>query len=296
MSSGNTNDNKGVELGKLGGAGVLASPPVSDGDKGSELAAAAVVPDPWIEQRWQQVVKVREYRRKHPCWSRVTSKEWMCRLPVLLPVGILVVVVGLALAEFAIWTSGTDIYLPQAKSCPTIPPASSYTIEKELFAQWHWKYSFSGFEGVLVKMCPSLKDDAAVYIDDDLVTRTDVKVFSFTNKAYVEDCHGDRIFIIESGDAWAATINSVSVFVSLEVQAPDGRVLGYVSDDNFFSDDIEVLDATTGALAATVKRRTLTLSKWQWNINVRGGGSVSTCAQHLTNPPAPDPTGAQLAR
>jgi hypothetical protein len=157
-----------------------------------------------------------------------------------------------------------------SNACPTFPHnITSFSLEKQIFNQQHWRYNIQEFNGYVQLMCPVTQYDAAVYLNDDFAGFIDGKMLSTVSKSYVKDCHGNVLFVTQTADLFHTLINGLDIIVSyLIYNSDESMLLAYVEGEHvFFTDSITFKAASDHHEIATLNRNTLSLS-WIWNINI----------------------------
>lgn len=117
-------------------------------------------------------------------------------------------------------------------------------------------------------MCPTTQYDTALYLDDHLVAYIDGKAFSTRSTSQIKDCHGNILYIVETGSLGQTLINGIDIVVSFLLKDKFGdNILAYIKGEHiFFSDDIEI-KAIDGSTIATLHRNKINL-RWYWDINI----------------------------
>ena len=190
-----------------------------------------------------------------------------------------VALVGFGISEIAIHSKGTAY---SSSDCPSFPAnLTSWTATKQYLSQWNWEYQFDQFDGYIYQKCPTLTHDAKVKLGGALTAVSDGKVFSVLSENYIRDCKGNVLFLCRTGDVFETLINKNKIQVSFELRDSAGATtLAYVAGTHFFSDTIELLDATDanpGTPVATLSRKILAIP-WKWEFTI-----------HQPNHPASDP-------
>ena len=176
------------------------------------------------------------------------------------------IILGFGISEIVILINGQK-YVSRSTECAQFPNITSFTAEKNLWSQWHWTYSFVEFNGKIEQNCPTTQHDTNVYVDGNLVARSDGKIFSFVTLTYINDCQGDRTFVTRTGDEWEAFINGNRIWVSfLLTDATEDETLAYVSSTSFFDDNIDIKDSN-GQVVANMQRQFFEIP-WKWKFTI----------------------------
>jgi heme/copper-type cytochrome/quinol oxidase subunit 2 len=193
---------------------------------------------------------------------------------IMVGFGFFLILMGFGISEMVIYDNGRA-YTAGSEDCPIYPNITSAVAKKQLSSQWHWTYRFDEFDGTIQQNCPSQAHDTELWLNGDLVGRSDGKIFSAKSKVYINDCHGNRIYVTEAGDVWDAIINSFHIEVSFILWNADmSRPLAYAKGSSWFNDDFEILDIY-GQPVATMHRRLLQIPRrWEFNrINTNAPGA-----------------------
>jgi hypothetical protein len=156
-------------------------------------------------------------------------------------------------------------YSSKSEECPMINASAQTTITKEIWQQWHWTYSGSGYS--LVQVCPTWNHDSKLYAHGHLASRSDKKTFSTSSKTHINDCHGKRIYNTETSNFGQTLINLNGILVSLVVRDPDDNILGYVASTNFYSQEIQLIDYKTGQVVVEMNKNFFDIP-WNWVTKV----------------------------
>lgn len=190
---------------------------------------------------------------------------------VIIASGVFIVsaIVGFGIADIVILSDGKK-YTSHSEECPKFPNVTEYSAESQLLSLWHAKYNFEGLgdsdENRIEQNCPTLNNDVNLIINGNLMARSDGKTLSLTELTYINDCHGDRIYITESGSAWQTFINGFNIDVSFLLKDPNDNILAYVEGDYFFNDDVDI-KSPNGVVVASMHRRFLELPRvWHFSI------------------------------
>lgn len=176
--------------------------------------------------------------------------------------------VGLGISVAVIASNGYNVITSGSKSCPVFPNITYFTADKQIFKQWHWTYEFNEFDGSIQQMCPTTQHDSVIYLNGEPVVRSDGKILTVVSKMNVMDCNKNIIFVVRTGNAFETLVNGNKIWVSFELRDQNkGEILAYSETTSFFTDDIRIKDIY-GSTVAKLYRNKLTLSKWQWEINI----------------------------
>src|ERR1700752_5373621 len=96
---------------------------------------------------------------------------------------------------------GGEKYTVSSKNCPVINdiPENIEFVECAT-CQWKWSY-FTFYDNnnyKIEQLCPSRTSDVNLFKNDELVSRSDYSLFARTQTAYINDCHVNRIYRIDS--------------------------------------------------------------------------------------------------
>ena len=163
-------------------------------------------------------------------------------------IAIVVIVIGFAIAELAIFVGGQYKPLAASTQCDEIPLPSNatFSFEKQLLSRWHWRYvGQDDIDGKFQQRCPSLTHDAELTLNGNVAGRTDGKIATVVSSTRVLDCHGDTVFTWDTGSVFQTVINSFRLSVRyLIYDGVTGSVLAYVDGTQWISsDDISILSA-----------------------------------------------------
>ena len=176
------------------------------------------------------------------------------------------ILIGFGISEIVILTEGNK-YVTYSQECTQFPNITSFTAEKQIFSQWHWTYKFLQFDGGIEQKCPTLQHDTNIYVNGNLVARSDGKILSLVTLTYVKDCHGNTIYVTRTGNAWETMINGNRIWISFQLMTADqDQMLAYVDGTHFFNDDINI-KSMDGTIVANLQRKYFEVPrKWQFNI------------------------------
>jgi heme/copper-type cytochrome/quinol oxidase subunit 2 len=197
------------------------------------------------------------------CLTRTHMRQ--SHLTILAGAVFILILLGFSISVMVIYSDGRA-YTSANSECPVYPNITSAVAKKQLSSQWHWTYKFNEFDGRIQQNCPSQMHDTELYVNDDLVARSDGKLFSTKSKVYINDCHGDRIYTMEAGDVWDAIINSFHIEVSFLLWNADmSEILGYAKGRSWFNDDFEILN-TDGQPVASMHRKLFEIPRrWEFH-------------------------------
>jgi hypothetical protein len=150
---------------------------------------------------------------------------------------ILVVVVAFGIAEAVLYSNGTK-YTPATQSCPDFPKSKSkLAVKFSLFSGvFHNHLSVEKEHNTYIQLqCPSIMMDNEVYSNDQLLTRTRIEPFSVIKNSVVRlnDCHGDRLYTIKTGDLLTMLKDRFTLKVSMGIwDSQENELLAYVQGKN----------------------------------------------------------------
>jgi len=175
----------------------------------------------------------------------------------------IVTYIGLGISLIVI---GNNPYTSQNIECPTFPNTSMLVAKKEIVSQWAWKYIYQSMNGYFKQYCPTTQHDVDIYLNKQLVARSDQKIISTVSMNYIYDCHGDIIYVMRTGNAMETIINQNKIITSFELRdKSDKEVLAYVEGESFFSDLITVSNID-GEYVAQLYRNRITTHEWVWEM------------------------------
>lgn len=196
----------------------------------------------------------------------------------LIIVGVIVCIVGFGISEVVIFTNGIK-YLSSDTICKRFPTnLTNVEANKILSSQWNWAYKKENFNQgntftiKIQQKCPTATHDANVYLNGDLVARTDGKIITATSTVNINDCHGDTLFVFKTSDFGQVILNQNKVFVNKQIETTNHVILGYVKGKDFFiNNDITILDIH-GNTVAEITRNKLSLT-WVWKFAIHDNHS-----------------------
>ena len=145
--------------------------------------------------------------------------------------------------------------------------------KKDIESQWNWLYEEKNenqgntFTIKIEQKCPTETHDVNVYLNGNLVVRTDGKIITTTSTVNINDCHGNTIFVFKASDIGQVILNQNKVFVNKQIETNDQHILGYVKGKDFFiNNDITILDIN-GNVVAEITRNKLSFD-WEWKFTI----------------------------
>lgn len=155
-----------------------------------------------------------------------------------------------------------------SNNCPQFPAnLTSFTLEKQLSSQWHWTYGISEFSGSVQLLCPTTQYDTGLWLDGSFAAYVDGKILTTVSRSNINDCHGNRLYVTESGSSFQTLINGNNMFVSYVLRDVNVDVtLAYVSGTHLFEDTINI-QAIDGITVASMTRNLISL-RWMWDISI----------------------------
>jgi len=179
------------------------------------------------------------------------------------------VIIGFGIFEAVTFSNGKAL-TPSGQACPSFPANLTYFEATKIYLdQYHWTYEFENqnFSGSIQAMCPSTTYDVNVFIGSDLAIRSDATIFSTISTTYINDCHGNTLYVTRTGNAFQTFVNSFQITVTLELrQSVNSPVLGYINGTDWFANNLTMYDIN-GNPVANLYRDTFSLS-WVWKITV----------------------------
>lgn len=175
-------------------------------------------------------------------------------------------IVGIGISITTIYANGTS-YLSEDEFCGVFPAnLTSFTVVKDIWAQWHWEYDFKEFEGSIQQQCPTGKHSVNVFVSDSLSVRAERQIFSLYDEADIKDCHGNLLWVIRTGDVWDTIINGNKIKVSFELRNAANNLLAYSTGTNFLSNEI-VINDLDGNQVAKMEKQFFEIP-WHWDITI----------------------------
>lgn len=179
--------------------------------------------------------------------------------------GVILILFGLAISVITIYTDNNAV-VDSSVACQLFPNVTSFSLEKQLTKQWHWEYDFNEFNGYVRMKCPTTQYDAALYLNNQLVSFVDGKIVTVVSKAYINDCHGNTIYVTQSADLWQEYINGNKIWVSYLLKDSSGtNILAYVDGNHFWGDSIDIKASSDGHIVANMYKKPLTFT-WHFTI------------------------------
>lgn len=156
-----------------------------------------------------------------------------------------------------------DKFPPQS-ACGTFGNITSMTMKKKVFKLWSWEYESD--VGFFKQRCPTFTHDADIYDNNNnLISRTDGKIFSLTTRYNIYDCFGNTKYIVETGNFFEAVINTNRIWVSLLLRDKSENVIGFIDSEIFVDGSVNLKDLNGTIIANMAK----TFDPfWQWTYNI----------------------------
>lgn len=152
-------------------------------------------------------------------------------IAAIIIVAIILCILGIGFSIVGIYVSGNK-FVPNDQACPVIDLPDNVTFTKQYMSQWKWTYSYNNWE--IQQKCFSTQADVNLLKGGVLVARSDNKILSLTNKAYVYDCRHNTIYIIETANVADTLINMNGIYVSVLIRDNNNTIIGYVESTQFF--------------------------------------------------------------
>ena len=113
---------------------------------------------------------------------------------------IILCIVGLGISVITIYQESQDL-TDGSQVCQQFPAnLTSYTLEKQIFSRWHWRYNILEFTGYAELKCPTTKFDSVIYINGQFTGYIDGKILSVVSRSEIKDCHGNLLYVVETGN------------------------------------------------------------------------------------------------
>ena len=191
---------------------------------------------------------------------------------ILIVTSILVTII-FGISNLVIFSDGTK-YTDLHTKCKTFPPGiPEVDADKIISSQWHWTYQKNNnynnitYQISIEQKCPTLTHDANIYMNEELVSRTDGKIITTTSTVNINDCHGDTFFIFKASDIGQVILNKNKIFVNKQVEDLNKNILGYVKGEHFFANnEISIIDPY-GNTIADISRNKLSFN-WVWKFKI----------------------------
>ena len=107
-----------------------------------------------------------------------------------------------------------------------------------------------------------------MYSNGDLTASSDGKIVSDTSDIYINDCHGDRIFKITTGNFWITLLNTNRIAVSFLLQDHNNNNLAYVAGTDIFQImTTYTLTDFNGEVVAQAEKD-ITSFPWKWKVSI----------------------------
>lgn len=131
----------------------------------------------------------------------------------------------------------------------------------------HWEFRADQFPGKIIKKCPTLTDDAEVYVNGRLAGKSDGKILSVLSENRIRDCTRKIKYVIKTGSVFDTVINGNKISVSFVMydNTESKNVLAYVEGSHFFFDEFVLRDPTTNAAITRITSSPLNVIK-KWDV------------------------------
>ena len=176
---------------------------------------------------------------------------------------ILSIILGFGISIGVINKNNNNL-ISDSNICGSFPNVTSFTMRKQFRNQWHWRYNIKEFSGFGVIRCPTNEYDSLIYVDDKIVGYIDGKIFTVENLSYINDCKGNRLYVVKAGNPFRAYINGFNILVSLIIKNNAGDIIGYVDSKYFFTDNINIKNIK-GNIVANINKSYLSPN---WNFQI----------------------------
>ena len=185
---------------------------------------------------------------------------------------------GIGISDIAIYSKGIK-YTPSNIPCQQFPSNLTEVVaKKDIGSQWNWLYEEKNenqgntFTIKIQQKCPTETHDVNVYLNGNLVVRTDGKIITTTSTVNINDCHGNTILVFKASDIGQVILNQNKVFVNKQIETINHHILGYVKGKDFFiNNDITILDID-GNIVAEITRNKLSFD-WEWKFTIYNNDS-----------------------
>jgi len=199
---------------------------------------------------------------------------------IIVGIAIFLAMLSFGIAEIVIYKKSKETTSPST-SCPVFPNVTTFSLEKQILSQWHWRYDFSDDLDVNIQQsCPTTTHDSILYIDGQVSAMTDGKFFSTVSKTYIKDCHGNVIYVVRTGDLFETIINSNQILVSYELRDNNDNIIAYVAGNNFIDNNMDITDIYGNNVANL--NRPLSSLYLDWTINIYNTSSPGADPRVLT--------------
>ena len=144
----------------------------------------------------------------------------------------IIVVVAFGITEAVLFSKGTK-YTLDSESCPNIPKnKTKYAVKQEIFSSsFHSNLNVEKEHNTYIQMkCPTLNLENEVYSNDKLLSRINVEPSLVIKRSnvYLNDCHGNRIFTIKTGDFLTTLKNFLTFKSSMNILDDQEQILAFV--------------------------------------------------------------------
>lgn len=182
--------------------------------------------------------------------------------------------IGLAFSVVGIYDNRNH-YIPNDEECETIAPLDSFSAVKQITSQWHWIYKVrnDAISARSEQYCPTVKHDVNIFKNGKFLGRTDGKILTTVSKTFIRDCHGKKIYVIRTGDAFETIVNMNKIFVSFELREyssdpnVENEVIAYAEQFNFFTNEILLKDKYHKSVSKMYMNK-YQFQSWTWEYTV----------------------------
>ncbi len=166
-------------------------------------------------------------------------------------------------------------YIDDSHECPSIPRVDKFKAEKQLTSQWNWRYSArDAFSAKVEQYCPTLQHDVNIFYEGRFVGRSDGKILTTVSKTFLRDCHGKKIYVLRTGDAFETIVNMNKIWVSFELReyntdasGEENEVIAYAEQFNFFTNEFELKDKYGNKISKLYMNK-YQIQKWTWEFTI----------------------------
>lgn len=131
---------------------------------------------------------------------------------------------------------------------------------------WRSTYVFNEFDGEIKKSCPSFRQKVDLLIGGKLDSIIKSSVISLVSRSELQDCHGNVLYVMKTGNSFQTIVNNIKISVSFELRdKEDKETLAYISGNHFWGDKIDVMDPD-GKVVARLEREMAIFSKREWKV------------------------------
>jgi hypothetical protein len=140
-----------------------------------------------------------------------------------------------------------------SSDCPSMDVNNNIAFTYNSKSNWKYKYDFSENNNYyeVQQKCYSLYHDVNLLRNNLLISRIVYSSPFVTHNAYIKDCIGQIIYIIETSLVPTILLNYNNLFVSVLIRDPFNNVIGYIESYKYFMGRIDITDAVTHKIAAS---------------------------------------------